>query len=104
MFAYIALGLLLLFKVIMVIRWYFGTKKLFRDEVKKELTGVTKDDVLITEEDLEDFPKLIKNYLLKAGVVEKPRVRYFRVAMTGEMKMDREKPLCPGSGRPVDLY
>jgi hypothetical protein len=56
---------------------------------------VTRDDVLITEGDLEDLPELIKNYLLKAGDLARSRVRYFRVAMTGEMKMDWEKTFAP---------
>ena len=96
MLKYILGGVLLIVVVSISFRWYFGTEKMFYDAVKEELKSVEKgDDEIIVVEDLESLPELLQNYLKKAGVIDKPRVKFFKVEMTGEMVMDRGKEFAP---------
>lgn len=98
---YILGGLLTVVLVILSVRWYFGTSKQYKDELKTALDEVESakadqfEQELIQEEDLDGLPLPVRRYIMKAGVVGKPRVRYFKVDMTGEIKLDREKPFSP---------
>lgn len=92
-------GILLAVVIVFSIRWYFGTKKLFADNVRNAMEEVGKtgeqEGALITEEDLESLPALLQDYMREANVVGSPRVRYFHVVMKGEMKLDQDKPFAP---------
>jgi len=78
------------------IRWYFGTKKLFKESIKHELREIpAKKADLINEGDLELLPELIKNYLHNAKVVGTPRVKFFQVTMTGNMRIERDIAFAP---------
>lgn len=80
----------------LIIRWYFGTKKLFKESIKHELRGIpTEKADLISEGDLEGLPDLIKSYLHNAKVVGTPRVKFFQVAMTGDMRTERGSAFAP---------
>ncbi len=77
-------------------KWLYGTRKQFVNEVKAELS---KRKELgfgpISASDLEDLPRLLQAYLIKVGVVGKPKVKYFKAAMSGEMKLDKDKDYAP---------
>ena len=85
-----------LISLILIVRWYFGTAKFFRDKVSFELNqlGDVKER-LISEKDLCNLPELLQNYLKRVGVVGQPRVRYFQVSMSGKMKLGPDKSYAP---------
>jgi len=85
-------GLLIVTLIFFVIRWYFGTSRQYCNEVEKALKEVEVVNQLITEEDLKVMPELVMNYLIKVGVIGKPRVEYFKVEMTGAIKLEKEMP------------
>ncbi len=106
MMKYLLGGIFILLVAGLGIRYYLGTAKLFKDEVDKALkqlkeletsdkTGKNVELAAISEEDLKGLPVLLQTYLRKAKVLGSPRVQYFHVKMTGEMKLDQDKPYAP---------
>lgn len=74
------------------IRWFYGVQRLFRYETKHQLEMLADDDgELITAEDLTGLPEQLQVYLTNAGVVGKPRVKYFHVTMSGDFRMNKNQ-------------
>ena len=61
------------------------------EKEKKALFATTKTSVSISEEDLNGLPKLMKDYLLKVGVVGKPRYCNVVFRQSGTIKTDPKK-------------
>jgi len=68
---------------------------MYKDAVDQEYQSAQKTDELISQDDLKDLPDLLKHYMIKVGVIGKPRVKIFSVKMTGEMKLDQTKDYEP---------
>jgi Family of unknown function (DUF6544) len=60
---------------------------LFKKEVKiaLERTNLIETD-MITENDLDHLPEVVKNYLIYVGVLGKPKVNNFRAEFTGRIR------------------
>lgn len=66
----------------------------FNEKVKREKKLLFSSETtteIINESDLDSFPKLIKNYLLKAGVVGKPKHCSVTFKQNGAIKTDPKK-------------
>ena len=66
----------------------------FHQKIEKEKTALfasTKTSVLISEENLDGLSKLMKDYLIKVGVVGKPRHCNVIFRQTGTIKTDPKK-------------
>src|SRR5262245_26832972 len=50
---------------------------------------------IVNETDLSTLPKLVRAYLLRVGVVGRPRVRNFHVRFRGSMRSARNAPWMP---------
>jgi len=92
----IILSIIGVISLILIVRWYLGTTKFFRDKVRSELHQLSDvKEKLIDEKDLVNLPELLQNYLKRVGVVGQPRIRYFQVTMSGKMKLDPDKSYAP---------
>lgn len=96
MFEYIIIAVTLVVVVAMGLRWFLGTHKMFKDAVAAEFKTIkSRDKEIITEADIQGLPVLIQRYLRKTGSIGQPKVKYFHVNMTGDMKLDQKKPYAP---------
>ncbi|MEC9485708.1 MAG: DUF6544 family protein [Candidatus Izemoplasma sp.] len=72
------------------------TKRRYHDLLNEGLEHQTQgSQKLITDEDLEHLPTLVKNYLNYVGVVGTPHVTNFQLELTGEMKMKQDGEFSP---------
>lgn len=68
---------------------YFATgiTRTYKSEVKRAISASYEADPgLLTQEDMQGLPELVRNYLSYTGVVGKPKVWNFRVVFDGRMK------------------
>ncbi len=71
----------------------FGLRAEYERLVRDGLAQVsTQEAPLVTEADLERLPEPVQRYLRFAGVVGTPRVRAFRVEVTGRIRSSAESP------------
>lgn len=84
-----------LLTAVLLFRYIFSTEKMYNDAVDKAMASIDIHPTLITEEDLEVLPEPLKKYMIKVGLVGTPRVKMFKVLMTGEMKLDPDKQFAP---------
>ena len=61
------------------------------EKEKKALFATTRTSTTIIEEDLDRLPKLMKDYLLKVGVVGQPRYCNVMFRQSGTIKTDQKK-------------
>ncbi len=70
----------------------FGLKRAYHAEVRN---GFKQDETagyaVITENDIKDVPAPVQKYLRYTGVIDKEKVKNFRVAGTGEFKTGPDK-------------
>ena len=66
----------------------------FRREARARLERPTAVPV-VSEADLAHLPDPVRRYLLRAGVVGKPRVRNFRASFRGELRAKPDGPFMP---------
>lgn len=96
MFKYVIAIFLCLLLVTLLLRWYTGTHKAYQDAITDEVKRVlVSDELLIKDSDLIHLPLQLQEYLRKVGVIGTPRVKYFKVSMTGNMKLDQDKDFSP---------
>ncbi len=92
----IVLKYILAFLIIgVIIRWFYSTKRTFKNELRRMLETLEIKKEIIREEDLSELPELLKTYLRKTKVVGSQRVTYFHAMMHGEMKLDENKSFAP---------
>jgi hypothetical protein len=64
----------------------------YRAEVSKRLAGTAAlENTLLTGQDIAHLPAPVKKYLEYTGVIGKEKVRNFRIAFEGEMKLDPKR-------------
>lgn len=96
MLGYIIGGLIVFCAVLVAVRWYYGTKRRYKQAVTKALEDTQDSKVeVITKDMLAGLPKALQTYLKQVGVIGKPRVKWFHVTMSGEMCINKDMPYAP---------
>ncbi len=74
--------------------WNFHNK--YKTDVNNYLSAsiVDKTDVL-TEEDIQHVPEVVQRYIRYSGSLNKPKVRNFRVEMSGQIRQNEESEWMP---------
>lgn len=92
----IELLIIVLVIFIFTIGWLFYKSgdiyRSYRAEVSKRLIGpAASENAPFTEQDTAHLPEPVKKYLAYTGVIGRDKVRNFRIAFEGEMKLDPKR-------------
>ena len=69
-------------------------RKTYQTEVQKRLKPIT-DPQILTLEDIQQLPDLVKKYLIYAGAIGKPKIQNVRVVFNGAMKRNLKSDWMP---------
>lgn len=87
---YILIVLVLILVCAFTFRYFTGTCKAYNDNVEEGFERIENNKGrIITENDLEDLPQAVQDYLRYVGVIGKEMPTHFRVKIDGEMRFDK---------------
>lgn len=66
-----------------------------RDCEEQRVSPDLQADTLLTEADIAHIPPLVQRYIRYSGAIGKPKVRSFRVSMSGRIRKNNEHPWMP---------
>lgn len=80
--------------------------EVYRAEVDRGFARIAREraPALVTESDLDRHPPLVRQYLRRVGVVQKPRVRAMRARFQAEMKMSPDGGWMPASAVQTSFF
>lgn len=89
---YLVYGLGCVITLVVLLSMINITKRRYKGYIRRNDLITDFESDLLAEHDIKDLPTIIQKYLRYTKVIGKEKVKSYNVKMTGEMKLDMEKP------------
>lgn len=73
--------------------WHF--RNTYREDVMAMMKSIPQEEYLLQEKDIEHLPDLVKKYIRYTGSVGKPKVKSFKVELSGAIRGDAQSEWMP---------
>lgn len=95
MMIYVLYSVLVILLYLVLGSAYNVTRRRYKTHIRRidDITSLNAD--ILKNKDIKDLPLIIRKYLKYTNVIGSEKVVTYNVKMTGEMKLDQEKPFAP---------